>query len=73
MTKLSAARQAVYLLGLILGGAATWAAVAGWGTYDPSTGVFDLGPVHIPTLVGWIASVGGNALAAVALWRGWGR
>jgi hypothetical protein len=67
------ARQIVYVLGLLLGGAATWAAVMGWGTYDPATGNFDLGPVHIPTLVGWIVSVGGNGLAAMALWRGWGK
>ncbi len=74
------ARQLVYILGLLLGGAATWAAVMGWGTYDPATGNFDLAPVHLPTVVEWIVSGGGwffslaaNALAALALWRGWGK
>lgn len=66
------ARLAVYLGGLLGTGAAV-AAALGWGTYDHATGLFDPPPIDVKALAAWVVSIGGNALAAFALWRGWGR
>jgi hypothetical protein len=66
-------RLLTYALGLAAGGAATWAAWQGWGTYDPATDTFDLAPFRVGEVVGMLLATVGNALAALALWRGWGR
>jgi hypothetical protein len=69
----SALRLVIYALGLFAGGAATWAAYQGWGTYDPATDTFDLAPFRVGEVVGMLVATVGNALAAIALWRGWGK
>jgi hypothetical protein len=73
MNTASALRLVIYALGLLAGGAATWAAYQGWGTYDPATDTFDLAPFRVGEVVGMLVATVGNALAAIALWRGWGK
>lgn len=73
MNAASALRLIVYALGLAAGGLATWAAWQGWGTYHPATDTFDLAPFRVGEVVGMLVATVGNALAALALWRGWGR
>jgi hypothetical protein len=67
----SKARLTAYI-GAALAGLAFLAAVAGAGTYDPSTGTFDLHPFNVYWIAGIIAGPLSSALATVALWMGWG-
>jgi hypothetical protein len=60
-------------IGGFFGIAATFAAAFGWGTYDHATGMFDPPPIDVKALAGFVAAGIGNAVAALALIRGWGR
>jgi hypothetical protein len=73
MDKFSITRLAVYGLGLLAGVGAAWAASQGWGTYDSATGMFDLHPINLNAVIAGAVSAVGNALAATALVRGWGK
>lgn len=73
MNATSKARGAVYIAGLLGSGAALWLAASGYAVYDPATGELDVLPFNVPDMVARVVSGGGNVLAAIALWRGWGR
>jgi hypothetical protein len=66
-------RLATYLAGFLAVLATILAAVFGWGTYDHATGLFDPPPIDVKALAGWIVTGIANAIAALALIRGWGR
>ena len=70
--KWTQARIAGYLTTLFAG-VGFVAMVLGAGTYDPTTGLFDLHPIDVKWLAAVIASPASAALATVAAWRGWGR
>ena len=65
------ARLTAYI-GAALAGLAFIAASLGLATYDPATGMVDLHPFNVWLLAGIIAGPVASALAAVALWLGWG-
>ena len=65
------ARLTAYI-GAALAGLAFLATVAGAGTYDPSTGNFDLHPFNVYWIAGIIAGPLSSVLATLALWMGWG-
>ena len=60
-------RFGVYIGALLAGGLA----MAGLGSFDPETWIFDLHPFNVREAVLTGAMMVGNALAAVAAWRGW--
>lgn len=66
------ARITVYLA-TILAGVALLLTALGAGTYDPSTGMFDMHPVDVKWLAGAVAGPLASGLATVAALRGWGR
>lgn len=66
------ARLTTYI-GAALAGLAFMAAVAGAGTYDPVTGMFDLHPFSVYWVAGIIAGPVASVIAAVAVALGWGR
>ena len=66
------ARLTTYLGGLIAG-LAFILATLGAGTYDASTGQFDLHPFNVWWLAGIVAGPVSSAVAFVALAMGWGR
>jgi hypothetical protein len=49
------------------------AAMGGWGTYDAATGLFDPHPISIPQVAGIISAGLANGMAAIAVWRKWGK
>ena len=53
--------------------AASGLALAGMADFDAASGTFDLAPFNIYAAVGAIGGVVSSGLAALALWRGWGR
>ncbi|WP_323008537.1 hypothetical protein [Paracoccus sp. (in: a-proteobacteria)] len=53
--------------------AASALALAGLADFDAATGNFDLAPFNLYAAVGAIGGIVSSALAALALWRGWGR
>lgn len=65
-------RLASYLAGA-LAVAAMLAASLGWGTYDHATGMFDPPPIDLAALAGFAVAGISNAVAALAVVRGWGR
>jgi hypothetical protein len=73
MNGMSKLRLFAYLVGAGLSIAAAMAASAGLGTYDPATGYFDPHPIPVEALATLIVTGLTNALAALALWRGWGK
>jgi lysozyme family protein len=73
MNGFSLTRLAIYGIGLVAGVAATWAASQGLGTYDSATGLFDLAPFNVNAVIATAVATAGNALAGVALLRGWGK
>lgn len=73
MNALSVTRLAIYAIGLVAGVAATWAASQGLGTYDSATGMFDLHPINLNTVIATGVATIGNGLAGLALLRGWGK
>lgn len=66
-------RISVYAIGAALAGAAAIAAALGWGEYDPVARTFDPPPIDLAWLAGWVVTGAGNAIAALAVLRGWGR
>lgn len=62
-------RGLYYILGLIAGGFA----LAGYATFDPETWMLDISPFDLREFVLTATTTGGNALAALAVWRGWGK
>ena len=63
--KWTIARLAVYAATFI----ATGLAVAGFGTFDPASGAFDLLPINVYELAGLVSS----GMAAMAVVFGWGK
>lgn len=61
-------RGLIYILGIAAGGLA----LAGYATFDPQTFVLDISPFDVREFVLTATTTGGNALAALAVWRGWG-
>jgi hypothetical protein len=58
----------------IVGGVAAILAYLGYGSYTPSTYMFDLGPLDVRVFAGWIAAaIAGPLLALVAVAKRWGR
>jgi len=53
--------------------AASALALAGYADFDGATGSFDLHPIDLYGLIGATGGAIASALAAIALWRGWGR
>jgi hypothetical protein len=66
------ARFGIYIFAA-LGGIATVVAMAGYGTYEHDTGMFDLHPIDVRAVAAYLASIVANGLAAIAAWRRWGR
>jgi len=57
----------------LAGAAATGLSLAQFGSFDTATMTFDLYPFRVDDAVMALVSGGGNLLAMVAVWRGWGR
>ena len=66
---LTAGRGAIYLAGL----AAGVLALSGYATFDSETWVLDIHPFNLREFMLTGATTAGNALAAIAVMRGWGR
>lgn len=62
-------RGLIYILGLGAGGLA----LAGYAEFDSATWVLDIKPFNLREFALTATTTGGNALAALAVWRGWGR
>ena len=65
-------RGAVYATSFVTG-LATLIALAGYATFDPQTGVFDLLPVNIYAILPIVLGVVSSGLAWVAVLFGWGK
>jgi hypothetical protein len=65
----SAARLIAYGVGL----GASLLALAGYATFDAATGTLDILPFNISVVSTWAITAFTNALAGVALLRGWGK
>ena len=62
-------RLALYIIGLGAGGLAH----AGYADFDPATWMLDIHPFDLREFVLTGAATIGNAVAALAVWKGWGR
>lgn len=62
-------RWLIYISGLAAGGLA----LAGYADFDPQTWMIDIRPFNLREFVLTGATTAGNALAAVAVWRQWGK
>lgn len=60
-------RPVIYGAGILAG----LIAMAGYGEFDSKTNLFDLYPFNVKDAVLTLASMAGNAVAALAFWRGW--
>lgn len=69
MNAVSIARLVAYLVGM----AASLMALAGYATFDHQTGELDILPFNVSVVATWVVGLATNALAAVAVIRGWGR
>jgi hypothetical protein len=69
MNLASASRLIAYGVGLV----ASILALAGYAKFDIQTGTLDILPFNISVVTTWVITAFTNALAAVALLRGWGR
>lgn len=69
MTAWTLGRGAIYLLGLAAGGLA----LAGYATFDAETWMLDISPFDLKKFVLTIAATVGNGVAALAVWKKWGR
>ena len=67
----SAARLTTYISTALVG-LAVLASILGVASYDPATGMIDLHPFSVYALAAIIAGPLASALAAVALFFGWG-
>ena len=66
-------RQALRLGLASRGFVASGMALAGMAEFDAASGAFDLAPFNLYAAVGAVGGVVSSGLAALALWRGWGR
>lgn len=62
-------RFGIYIIGLLAG----LLALAGYADFDPMTWELDIHPFDVREFVLTATTMAGNALAALAVWRGWGR
>ena len=62
-------RFGIYIVALLAGGLA----LAGYAEFNPETWMLDISPFDVREFTLTAATTVGNALAAVAAWRGWGR
>lgn len=65
----TALRALTYLAGL----AASALALYGMATFDAASGDFDLHPFNLYSALGAASGLVSSALAATAVWRGWGK
>ena len=65
----TAIRWLIYLAGI----GAAGLQIAQLGSWDSTTMMFDLYPFRVDDAIRAAVSGGGNLLAMVAVWRGWGR
>jgi hypothetical protein len=73
MDNLSKTRGVVYLLGLAGSGIALWLTASGHATYDFATGDLDILPFNVVQAVTQLVSWVGNGIAALAVYRRWGK
>ena len=57
----------------LAGAGATGLSLAQFGSFDTATMTFDLYPFRVDDAIRAAVSGGGNLLAMLAVWRGWGR
>jgi hypothetical protein len=62
-------RLLTYLSGL----AASGLALYGLADFDPATGMLDLHPIDLYGFIGAAGGVLSSGLAAISVWKGWGR
>lgn len=62
-------RLLIYVASFVASGMA----LAGMAEFDAASGAFDLAPFNLYAAVGAVGGVVSSGLAALALWRGWGR
>jgi|GEM_PF-3836474 len=62
-------RFGIYIVALLAGGLA----LAGYAEFNPETWMLDISPFDVREFTLTAATTVGNALAAVAAWRGWAR
>ena len=62
-------RFGIYIGALLAGGLA----LAGYAEFNPETWMLDISPFDVREFTLTAATTVGNALAAVAAWRGWAR
>ena len=62
-------RFGIYIVALLAGGLA----LAGYAEFNPETWMLDISPFDVREFTLTAATMIGNALAAVAAWRGWAR
>ena len=62
-------RLLIYVASFVASGMA----LAGMAEFDAASGAFDLAPFNLYAAVGAAGGVVSSGLAALALWRGWGR
>ena len=65
------ARLAAYIGSALAGGAFLLSAF-GYAEYDASTGLVDIAPFNVYALAAIVAGPLASAMAAIAVWFGWG-
>ena len=66
---LTKSRGLLYIAGLV----AAFLALSGYADFDSATGAFDLHPINLYDALTTGLQTLGNGLAAIAVWKGWGR
>jgi hypothetical protein len=69
---LTRARFAAYIGSALAGGAFLLSAF-GYAEYDAGTGLVDIAPFNVYALAAVVAGPLASAMAAVAVWFGWGK
>ena len=65
---LTKSRGLIYIAGIAAGALA----LAGYADFDAETWMLDIHPFNLREFILTGVTTGGNALAAIAVWRGWG-